>query len=123
MQTTKRLSRRITYAFLLFGAALILILGLSLIVALKSIETSVLDDILYTELMEHQRQVENASQMPEFSLSRSTIIIYTASLDEIIKMPDHIRDLPQGIHDVTHDNRDYRVLVRRCQIYALHYKK
>jgi len=111
MQTTKRLSRRITFAFLLFGATLTIVLGFSLIVALKSIETSVLDDILYTELMEFQLQVENAVQIPGSSRSGATISIYTASLDEIINMPEHVRDLPQGIHDVTYDNRDYRILV------------
>ncbi len=111
MQRTKRLSRRITYAFLLFGAVLTLMLGLSMIVALKLIERSVLDDILYTELMEFQRQDESASELSQSSLSRSTINIYTASLDKIANMPEHVRYLPQGIHDVTHDNRDYRVLV------------
>ncbi len=111
MQTTKRLSRRITLAFLLFGATLTIVLGFSLIVALKSIETSVLDEILYTELMAFQLQVESTVQTPKYSHSRATIIIYTAPLDEIISMPEHVRDLPQGLHDVTYDNRDYRILV------------
>ncbi|MDH5481133.1 MAG: hypothetical protein OEX11_10275, partial [Nitrosomonas sp.] len=111
MQKTKRLSRRITYAFLLFGAILTLMLGLSMIVALKSIERSVLDDILYTELMTFQQQDKNTSALSQTPLSRSTINSYTASLDQITNMPEHVRDLPQGIHDVTYDNRDYRVLV------------
>ncbi len=112
MQTTKHLSRRITFAFLLFGATLTLILGLSLVVALKSIEESVLDDILYAELMEFRLQIESTAQMPKSSHSHSTIIIYTASLDEITNMPEHVRDLQQGIHDIMYDNRNYRILVK-----------
>ena len=50
MQKTKRLSRRITLSFLLLGAALTLLLGLSLVIALKVIEANILDDILYAEL-------------------------------------------------------------------------
>ncbi|HBV21630.1 MAG TPA: hypothetical protein DEF07_07930 [Nitrosomonas sp.] len=111
MQKTKRLKRRIIFAFLIFGAALILILGLSLIAVLKSIETSVLDEILYTELTEFQKQAESASQMIESSRSRSTIIIYTSSLSEMTSLPEHVRNLPQGIHDVIQKDRDYRVLV------------
>ncbi len=111
MQTTKHLSRRITYAFLLFGAVLTLVLGLGMIIALKSIETSVLDDILYTELKEFQRQDKDSSQFAQFPLSRATIIIHTASLDQIANMPEHVRDLPQGIHDVTYNYRDYRILI------------
>ncbi|SFK13237.1 Signal transduction histidine kinase [Nitrosomonas aestuarii] len=111
MQKTKRLRRRITFAFLFFGAAVILVLGLSLVVALKSIETSVLDEILYTELIEFQKQAENDSQMLESSRSRATIIIYTSSLNEMTSLPEHVRNLSQGIHDVTHKDRDYRVLV------------
>ena len=49
MQKTKRLSQRITLSFLLLGAVLTLLLGLSLVIALKAIEINILDDILYTE--------------------------------------------------------------------------
>jgi signal transduction histidine kinase len=110
MQKTKRLSRRITLTFLLFGAALTLMFGFGLVIALKSIETNMLDDILYAELKEFQLQAESA-QIPGFSHPRTTIIIYVTSRDETTKIPEHIRSLPQGIHDVTHDNQDYRVLV------------
>lgn len=82
-----------------------------MVVALKSIETSVLDDILYTELMAIQKQTASTSQKPGFSHSRSTIKIYTAPFDKTTTIPQHVRDLPLGIHDVTHNDRDYRVLV------------
>lgn len=111
MQQTKRLSRSITFAFLLFGTVLTLMFGLSLVVALKSIETSVLDDILYAELTELQLQIKNKTLIPEFSPSRATISIYTAPLNDITNMPAHVRDLSLGIHEVTHNNRDYRVLI------------
>lgn len=111
MQTTKHLSRRITLAFLLFGVALTFIFGLGLVIALKSIETSVLDDILYSELAELQLQTENTTRMPESSHSHATIINYKAPLDELTGMPEYVHNLSQGIHEVTHDNRDYRILI------------
>lgn len=112
MQTTKRLSRRITIAFFLFGAALTLMFGLGLVVALKSTETSILDDILYSEFVELQLHDENTTQMPESSGSHATIIVYKAPLDKITSMPEYVRNLPQGIHEVTYDNRDYRILIK-----------
>lgn len=111
MQRTKRLRRRITLAFLLFGVFLTLILGISLVAALKSIETEILDDILNTELGEFQRQTEAAAHTPGTSHSRSTITIYTAPLSEQSNLPEHVRNLPQGTHDIVLDNHDYRVLV------------
>ena len=113
MQKTKRLSRRITFAFLLFGAVLTLMFGLSLVAVLKSIETSVLDDILYAELMELQLHVKNTARVPESSPLRATISIYTAPRDEIIGLPEHVRNLPLGIHEVTYNHRDYRVLIEQ----------
>jgi signal transduction histidine kinase len=111
MQKTKRLSRRITLSFLLLGAVLTLLLGLSLVIALKAIETSILDDILYTELKQFQRQADN-SQRRESSQSRSTITVHVSLPDEMNGIPGHLRNLSRGIHDVTHDDgRDYRVLV------------
>ncbi len=112
MQRTKRLRRRITLAFLLFGVFLTLILGISLVAALKSIETEILDDILHTELSEFQRQTEIAAHTPGISYSRSTIVIYTTALSEPDNLPEHVRDLPQGIHDIVFDGHDYRVLVQ-----------
>ncbi len=111
MQTAKRLGWRITLAFLLFGAVLTIMFGLGLVVALKSIETSVLDDILYSELVELRLRTKDTAQVPEPSPSRATISIYTAPLDEIGSMSQHVRNLPQGIHEVTYDNQDYRILI------------
>jgi len=80
--------------------------------ALKSIETSVLDDILYTELTEFQKHIGDSQPVNEFYRSKATIVIYTAPLgDTLSVIPEHLRDLPQGIHDVTNDGRDYRILV------------
>lgn len=110
MQKTKRLSRRITLSFLLLGTVLTLLLGLSLVFALKAIESGILDDILYSELKQFQQQVDT-SQRRGSSQSRSTITVYASLPDEIKSVPGHLRDLSQGIHDVTHDGRDYRVLV------------
>lgn len=110
MQKTKRLSRRITLSFLLLGAVPTLLLGLSLVIALKAIEINILDDILYTELKQFQQQTDN-SQRRGSSQSRSTITTYASLPDEMNSIPGHLRSLPRGIHDVTHDGRDYRVLV------------
>ena len=109
MQMTNRIGRRITLAFLVFGTALTLMLGLSLVAALKSTETNILDDILYAELKHFRLQVETARSLGLFH-SRTTII-YVTPLDEISNMPMLLRDLTQGIHDVTHEDRNYRVLV------------
>ena len=112
MQKTKRLSRRITFAFLLFGAAITLILGVSLVIALKSIEKSVLDDILYTELAEFKKQIDDDLRASELYRSYATIAIYTTPLDvSSVSIPVHMRDLPPGIHDVSSGGRDYRILI------------
>lgn len=112
MQKTKRLHRRITFGFLLFGAVLTLIFGVGLIIALKIFETSVLDDILYAELTEFQRQNNNAARASGASPSRATIDIFTAPLDAVHSLPDYSRDLSQGSHDVTYKDRKYRILVK-----------
>ncbi len=112
MQRTKRLRRRITLAFLLFGVFLTLTLGISLVAALKSIETEILDDILKTELTALQTQAGSTAYFPATSRSRSTIIIYTAPLAEQSHFPEHVRNLPEGVHDIVFDDRDYRVLVQ-----------
>lgn len=110
MKAANRISQRIAFSFLFFGAALILMLGLGLLIALKSFETNMLDDILHTELKEFRRQVESA-QVLGFPRSRTTTFIYVTPLDEITNMPEHLRNLTQGTHDVEYNDRDYRVLV------------
>lgn len=114
MQRTKRLRRRITLAFLLFGAFLALTLGISLVAALKSVETEILDDILRVELAALQKQVMSTSHIPVTSRSRSTIITYTAPLSEQHQLPEHVRSLPQGTHNIMFNDRDYRVLVQQA---------
>jgi len=109
MQKTKRLSQRITLSFLLLGAVLTLLLGLSLVIALKAIEINILDDILYTELKQLQ-QTDNPQKSGSLQ-SRSTITIYVSLPDEMNSIPGYLRTLPRGFHDVTHNKRDYRVLV------------
>lgn len=112
MQRTKRLRRRITLAFLLFGVFLALTLGISLVAALKSVETEILDDILRTELAALQKQAGSAAHTPVTARSRSTIITYTTPLSEQHQLPEPIRSLPQGTHDIMFNDRDYRVLVQ-----------
>ncbi len=108
-KTTNRIARRITLAFLLYGIALTLVLGLSLVAVFKSVEESMLDDILYDEL-KHFRLEADRVQSFGFFRSRTTSI-YAAPLDDISDIPIHVRDFPEGIHDLIFKNRDYRVLV------------
>lgn len=108
-KTTNRIARRITFAFLLYGVVLTLMLGLSLIAVFKSIETSMLDDILNDELKHFRQQVDNVETFGFFR-SRTTSI-YVAPLDEVSDIPAHVRGLTPGKHDLTYKNRDYRVLV------------
>ena len=108
-KTTNRIARRISIAFLLYGTLLTLMLGVTFIVAFKTIEISMLDDILYNELKHFKEKVEG-NQIPEFFHFRPTSI-YVAPLDEIHNMPEHVRNLSEGLHDLTYDDRDYRVLV------------
>ena len=110
MQKTKRLSRSIILSFLLLGTVITLLLGLSLVAALKTIELNILDEILHAELKRFQQQ-GNDAQKSGFSHSRSTIVIYSALPDETDTIPEYLRNLPRGIHDVTYNGRDYRVLV------------
>lgn len=108
-KSTNRIARRITFAFLLYGIVLILMLGLSLVAAFKTVETSMLDDILSDEL-EHFRQ--QADNVETFGFFRSrTTSIYVAPLDEVSDIPAHVRYLTPGKHDLRYKNRDYRVLV------------
>lgn len=104
-----RLGRRITLAFIVFGTALSLGLGLSLVAGLKSVEQSILDDTLHLELAHFRGTVELAQALGAFH-SRTTVI-HTAPLDEIHTLPELVRDLPVGTHDVTDTGRKYRVLV------------
>ncbi len=108
-KTTNRIARRITLAFLLYGIVLTLMLGLSLVAVFKSIEESMLDDILYDEL-KHFRLEADRVQSFGFFRSRTTSI-YAAPLNDISDIPTHVRDLPEGVHDLVYKNRDYRVLV------------
>lgn len=109
-KTTNRIARRITLAFLLYGVVLTLMLGLSLVVAFKSIETSMLDDILNDELRHFRQQVDIVDTFGFFR-SRTTTI-YVAPLDELSDLPAHVRDLAPGAHDLIYNNRDFRVLVK-----------
>lgn len=112
MQKTKRLRHRIMFAFLFFGATITLMFGVSLVIALKSVETNVLDDILYSEYFGFRQQTDSSEQVSDSFRSHSTIMIHTVSQDDYPSgMPAHVRGLPPGIHDVTYKNRDYRVLI------------
>ncbi|SEN21298.1 sensor histidine kinase [Nitrosomonas marina] len=108
-KTTNRIARRITFAFLSFGVVITLVLGLSLIVAFKTIVASMLDDILYAELKHFREQTPNMLD-PGYFRSRTTGI-YISPLSETYNLPAHVRDLDQGIYDLTYNQRDYRVLV------------
>ncbi|MCW5608404.1 MAG: HAMP domain-containing histidine kinase [Nitrosomonas sp.] len=108
-KTTNRIARRITFAFLSFGVLLTLVLGLSLIIASKTIVTSMLDDILYAEL-KHFRQQTPSMLYPGYFRSRTTTI-YISPVDENYNLPAHVRDFDQGIYDLTYNDRDYRILV------------
>lgn len=109
-KANNRIAQRITFAFLSFGIFLTLVLGLSLIIAFKTVVTSMLDDILYAELKHFRQQMPNMLNPGHFR-SRTTTI-YISLVDEINhNLPAHVRDLDQGIYDLTYNYRDYRVLV------------
>lgn len=110
MQKTKRLSRSIILSFFLLGAAITLMLSLSLVIALQTIEINILDEILQAELKQFRQQASDTPQSG-LSQSRSTIVIYSAPSTETDNIPEYLRNLPNGIHDVTYNGRDYRVLV------------
>lgn len=110
MQKINRIGRRIVLEFLFFGTILVFVFGVVLVIALESFEKNMLDDILYAELREYRLQVENAKVLG-FPNSRATILIYITPFDEIADMPEHVRDLTQGFHNVKHNDRDYRILV------------
>lgn len=109
-KANKRIAQRITFAFLSFGIFLTLVLGLSLIVAFKTIVTSMLDDILYAELRHFRQQMPNMLNPGHFR-SRTTTIYIALVNEKDYNLPTHVRDLDQGIHDLTNEDRDYRVLV------------
>ncbi len=109
-KANNRISRRITLAFLSFGIFLTLVLGLSLIVAFKTIVTSMLDDILYAELKHFRQQMPNMLNPGHFR-SRTTTIYISLINEKDYNLPAHVRDLDQGIYDLTYNDRDYRVLV------------
>ncbi|SFI46486.1 HAMP domain-containing sensor histidine kinase [Nitrosomonas sp. Nm34] len=109
-KTTNRITRRITIAFLIFGVVLTLMLGLGLVAAFKSVEKTMLDDILAAELQHFRSEIENA-HAHSFFHSRTTSI-YVAPLDAISRLPEHVRHLSQGKHDLVYKNRNYRVLVK-----------
>jgi methyl-accepting chemotaxis protein len=85
-------------------------LWLGLVAALKSVKKTMLDDILAAELQHFRSEIENA-HAHSFFHSRTTSI-YVAPLDAISRLPEHVRHLFQGKHDLVYKNRDYRVLVK-----------
>jgi len=109
-KANNRIAQRITFAFLSFGVFLTLVLGLSLIVAFKTIVTSMLDDILYAELKHFRQQMPNMLNPGHFR-SRTTTIYISLVNEKDYNLPEHVRDLDQGIYDLTNNDRDYRVLV------------
>ncbi|HNP35868.1 MAG TPA: HAMP domain-containing sensor histidine kinase [Woeseiaceae bacterium] len=108
-QASGRLGRRITLAFLVFGATLTIGLGLSLTFILDSVESRLIDDTLREELAHYRNQVETARALGNFN-SRTTII-HVTPLDHPSEVPPYLRHLPPGSSTITRAGRNYRVLV------------
>ncbi|PTN12436.1 HAMP domain-containing sensor histidine kinase [Nitrosomonas aestuarii] len=110
-KTTNRIAQRITFAFFLYGILLTSIIGLSLIAVFKSTQIRMLDDILSDELTHFLQQTET-DQVPRLFYRSRTKSIYAIPLDDLRNRLPYTRNLSQGTHDLTHEDRDYRVLVK-----------
>lgn len=109
LKTTSRITRRIVLVFLIFGVVLTLMLGLSFVAAFKSVEQCMIDELLDAELQHYRSEIENT--LAQQSYHSRTTSIYFAPLAAPSLLPEHVRHLSQGTHNLEYKNRNFRVLV------------
>lgn len=108
-----RLGRKIALAFVTFGMLVTIGFGLSMVSGLKSVERGILNSALYAELAHFRAQQNTEQSQGEFH-SRTTAI-YIAPIGSSENIPQYIRDLPNGLHDVRNDSRNFRVLIEEIE--------
>lgn len=106
---SKRLSTRITLAFVALGIAVTFFMGFAVVTALKAVEAQILDEALQAELTDYRHRHSQSASLLEFK-SRNTSV-YIVPPDSTMDAPQHLRTLSIGNHDVEVENRSYRVLV------------
>ena len=110
MSISQSLRHRITFFFVLFGALLSSVIALGVYLIVEDIEEKLLQDTLELELEYFINQPDKTIGTYK-QLSADSILYYVNDEQKHI-VPDTIRDLPQGSHEVTYEHEvAYHVLV------------
>lgn len=109
MRYRQSLRRRITFSFVSFGALLSLVIGIGVNFAVEDIEKSLMEHNLSTEL----GYVLYQTDLP-LGITRqlsAEIILYHVSEAQKEMVPELIRDLPPGAHELNYEGQNFHVLI------------
>lgn len=109
MKYKQSLRRRITFSFVLFGALLSLFIGIGVNFALQDIEKSTVGSSLRAEMDYALHQTDLPVGITR-QLSAS-IILYHVTDAQKQMVPDLIRNLPPGAHELSYEGQTYQVLI------------
>ncbi len=109
MNYKQSLRRRITLSLLLFGSLLSMTITIGVYFALEEIEVELVEDSLKLEL----EFFLNSSDKPLGSVHQvsAKIVLYYVDDAQKERVPEIIRDLPNGHHDLEHEEFLYHILI------------
>lgn len=105
MTFPRTLKTRIVVGFTIYGLVLSVTLAVAVYIGFHQIEDFVIRDAMRSEIS--QMQSEAVEREVPIAVTR----IYSASLDNLIDIPVHLRNLAPGYHRLNFENRRYVVLV------------
>jgi signal transduction histidine kinase len=108
-------SLRLRVALALALACLLVVgaLGFTLYTASEDMEESLIDQIVSEEMdFLIKRHLQNPAYLPQASSNLQSYIVRDAS--EEAMLPDHLRKLPMGRHELMLDNDEFHILVREA---------
>lgn len=109
MRYRQSLRRRITFSFVSFGALLSLVIGVGVYFALEDIERSIVGSSLRAEMNYALRQTDLPLGITR-QLS-ANIILYHVNEAQKGMVPDLIRNLPLGSHELSYEGETFHVLI------------
>lgn len=109
MRFRQSLRRRITLAFVAFGAITSLVIGIGVYFAIEDIEQRVVEDKLQGELAFVLQQADLPLGITR-QLS-ANIILYHVGQGQRAIVPELIRDLPPGAHELKYQGQTFYVLI------------
>ncbi len=120
MQYRQSLRRRITFSFVAFGAVLSLVIGIGVYFAIEDIEKNLMVNSLHGEL----DYVLHQTDLP-LGITRqlsANIVLYHVDAAQRHIVPELIRNLPPGAHELNYEGQTFHVLIaasRRGIVYLI----